>query len=226
MLRFHISIGYETTTAVLTLFEHPTENFQFQPKLDYPFTEEIGTDQQNGKAKKTYFAVLLFDHPVTTLQHTKIIGSNLQIAPNSNECRLAFYGEVVDSAQEKDKATFFSQFKVFKLKKRQGILDRVTNSSAVIVRGLHQKNSNIEHLIGCILELNFRKEDDGTELPSVQGKIESRFGQTDKLRVNLSKDMDEKQMEKCKQKKVDINLVHRKYVFKEEGTNVKKLIQK
>ncbi|CAL8088227.1 unnamed protein product [Orchesella dallaii] len=220
--RFHISIGYETTTAVLTLFEHPKENFDFQSSIDYKYVEELSPEEKG--VNKTYFAVLEFDHPVTTLQHVKIIGSNLQIPPNSNECRLAFYGEVANACQIKDKSSFLSQIKIYKIKKRQGILDRVTNSRTVIVRGLHQKTSNIDHLLGCTIDLTFGSENETTVL---QGTIESRFGQTDKLRVNLNHDLSDAQMEKCKQKQVEVSLVHKKYVFKEEGeSHAKKLIQK
>ncbi|ODM98324.1 Selenocysteine-specific elongation factor [Orchesella cincta] len=219
--RFHISIGYETTTAVITLFEHPKENFDFQPTIDYNYVDELSPEE---KGEKTFFAVLEFDHPVTTLQHVKIIGSNLQIPPNSNECRLAFYGEVERSCQIKDKSNFLAQIKIYKIKKRQGILDRVTNSRTVIVRGLHQKSSNIDHLLGCKIDLSFGPESESTV---VQGTIESRFGQTDKLRVNLNEDLSDIQMDKCKQKQVEVSLVHKKYVFKEEGVNsAKKLIQK
>lgn len=174
----------------------------------------------------TYFAVLEFDRPITTLPHAKIIGSNLQIPPNSNECRLAFYGEVENSCQVKEKSALLSQFKIFKYKKRQGILDRVTNSRTVIIRGLISKNSNIDHLMGCCIDLNFSGENEATTT-TVKGIIESRFGQTDKLRVNLNQDLNDAQMEKCKQKSVEVCLVHKKYIFKDDGDDkTKKLIQK
>jgi selenocysteine-specific elongation factor len=224
--RFHISIGYETTTALLTLFHHPSENFKFDPSLDYELTEEL-PPEETGKGK-TFFAVLEFDRPVTTLQHAKIIGSNLQIPPNSNECRLAFYGEVEGSLQGKERSAFLSQIKIFKYKKRQGILDRVSNSRAVIVKGFSTKQSNIDHLVGCMIDLDFAG-DGGSPSSTVKGVIESRFGQTDKLRVGLNQELDEAQMDKCKQKQkqVEVSLVHKKYVFREEGKeHVKKLIQK
>ena len=80
------------------------------------------------------FALLEFERPVSCPADSTVIGSRLDVDAHSNTCRIAFHGTLVHPIMERDfPQSVLPELKVFKLKSREGLVERVSVWCAVCV---------------------------------------------------------------------------------------------
>jgi hypothetical protein len=223
--RYHVSIGYCTVTAVVTLFKTGSSSDSFELGKEYEFVNELKSEKKDltttPQTTEQMYAVLEFDKPVFMLPNTLVIGSNLQLVEETL-CRLAFHGAVVHSTQDKDfKSQYLPQIKIFWWKTKEGMLDRVVSPDAIIVKGYCTKQSNIDHLIGLKVSVLLSPEKEAC--PS--GRIDSRFGQTDKIRISMNSPLSAEQVESLKKERCKIELKYKHLHFKDGSDNSQKLVQ-
>ena len=226
--RYHVSIGYDTVTARVVLFRSSKENLgKFDPAIDYEFVEEMGQSKPSdcgdeaSHKDSTVFAVLEFDRPVMAMTNSLLIGSDLQ-SEDENACRLAFSGRLIDCSQDKQyQTTFLPSIKIFKQKSKEGSLDRVVSENQLIAKGFCKKESNIDHLVGLKVKIVLSEPN---EL-NVEARIESRFGQTNKVRLNLTEPLtaESSKLLKNNVKQAKVLLNFKKYFYGAMGKS--KLVQ-
>lgn len=131
-----VTIGHETVMAKTTFFASTTfGDFAEKGFFDHEFVYqdmllESGAIQSHVRAdtmtSTQQFALLQFDKPVVSSPHSRIIGSRLDSDVFSSVCRIAFHGTLVNCITEKDyEARILPQLKIFKVKKKEGIVERV-----------------------------------------------------------------------------------------------------
>ena len=133
-----------------------------------------------------------------------LIGSRLDTDVNAATFRIAFYGRLIQpiglgSGLKKE------ELKIYKLKQRAGVVDRVDKNGAVIVKDLFEKNSDMTRF------LNMKLISPDNEV----GNIEGPFGKSGKVKVSFS------DPEKIK-KAMKLTMNFKKYVFDE---NKKRMYQ-
>ena len=90
-------------------------------------TSAVATDDDVISKSTNQFALLEFEKPVTCPAHSVVIGSRLDVDAYSNTCRIAFHGELVQPVTERDYvSSILPRLKIFKMKSREGIVERVS----------------------------------------------------------------------------------------------------
>eukprot|EP00095_Tigriopus_kingsejongensis_P007630 maker-scaffold995_size72343-snap-gene-0.24 protein:Tk07630 transcript:maker-scaffold995_size72343-snap-gene-0.24-mRNA-1 annotation:"selenocysteine-specific elongation factor" len=178
--KFHISLGHETVLAKITLFEaltleggHARDGFNFEH--DYSYLDEIGEDQKESVPKPLY-ALLEFEKSLPVVPDCKVLGSKLDINSNSPSCRLAFHGQLLERFQDKAYVSKdLVRLKIFKEKKKEGVVERASNACEVICKSMFKKETNLSLFSG--LKVLFSTGE--------TGQIEDSFGQSGKFKVRI-----------------------------------------
>ncbi|KAM9185898.1 selenocysteine-specific elongation factor isoform 2-T2 [Dugong dugon] len=197
--KFHITVGHETVMGRLMFFSPAPDDFDHEPVLDsfdfsreYLFQEQFlckdtaladsgEADQQVGQATKGHcprqqWALVEFEKPVTCPRLCLMIGSRLDTDIHSNTCRLAFHGTLLHGLEDKNYAeSILPRLKVYKLKHKQGLVERVMDDYSVIGRSLFKKETNIQLFVGLKVHLSTGE----------LGVIDSAFGQSGKFKVHI-----------------------------------------
>ncbi|XP_046391420.1 selenocysteine-specific elongation factor [Ischnura elegans] len=190
--KFHISLGHETVMAKVSLFQElDTENSNsevFNFEKEYAYLEEVSPeDSQTSKSDdsaatanlgtelKTY-ALLELEHPVPAVPGSLVIGSRLDGDIHANVCRLAFWGRLIHSIDDKSYLTsVLPKLRVFKEKHKSGVVERASNEMEVIGKSMFKKESNIQVFIGLSVKLSTGEG----------GVIEGSFGQSGKVKIRI-----------------------------------------
>ena len=182
--KFHISIGHETVMGKLTFFGHTQEGDQsecttgnFNWGMNYSYQDGLIGKSSDVEPKPTHqFALLEFEKPVTCAASSMVIGSRLDTDIHSNICRLAFHGLMaVPITDTNYTQTLLPKLNIFKMKKREGIVERMADQYSVIGRGLFKKETNMDAFVGLKVTLSTGEE----------GVIEGGFGQSGKFKVRI-----------------------------------------
>lgn len=178
--KFHITIGYETVMATISCFSINQEliklNDEFNFDLEYNYAEEYDDNVDNDKIPVYNYLLLEFEKPVITVPKSLVIGSKLDMDIHTNTCRLAFWGRLMEITKDKSyKTTFLPRIKIFKIKRKEGIIDRMINENEIIVKNMFKKETNVQQFIGLRVTLTTGEI----------GKIESQFGQSGKIKVYI-----------------------------------------
>ncbi|KAM9592215.1 selenocysteine-specific elongation factor isoform 2-T2 [Trichechus inunguis] len=197
--KFHITVGHETVMGRLMFFSPAPDHFDHEPVLDsfdfsreYLFQEQFlckdtaladsgEADQQAGQATKGHcprqqWALVEFEKLVTCPRLCLMIGSRLDTDIHSNTCRLAFHGTLLHGLEDKNYAeSVLPRLKVYKLKHKQGLVERVMDDYSVIGRSLFKKETNIQLFVGLKVHLSTGE----------LGVIDSAFGQSGKFKVHI-----------------------------------------
>ncbi|XP_019514211.1 PREDICTED: selenocysteine-specific elongation factor isoform X1 [Hipposideros armiger] len=199
--KFHITVGHETVMGRLMFFSPAPDSFDHEPVLDtfdfsreYLFQEQYlckdlapaATDsgQTNEKAgqategccPKQQWALVEFEKPVTCPQLCLVIGSRLDADIHSNMCRLAFHGVLLHGLEDKNYAeSLLPRLRVYKLKHKHGLVERVIDDYNVIGRSLFKKETNIQLFVGLKVYLSTGE----------LGVIDSAFGQSGKFKIHI-----------------------------------------
>ena len=105
-----------------------------------------------------------------------VLGSKLDSDIHKNICRLAFDGRLIHSFQEKEyQATELPKLKIFKVKQKQGTVERLVNDYEVICKNMFKKETNIHLFSGLNVTLSTGE----------RGVIDGPFGQSGKFKVRI-----------------------------------------
>ncbi|XP_057562260.1 selenocysteine-specific elongation factor isoform X1 [Hippopotamus amphibius kiboko] len=199
--KFHITVGHETVMGRAMFFSPAPDAFDLEPVLDafdfsreYLFQEQYlcpgsapteadggAADEKAGQASegrcpRQQWALVEFEKPVTCPRLCLVIGSRLDADIHANTCRLAFHGVLLHGLEDKSYAeSALPRLKVYKLKHKHGIVERVMDDGSVIGRALFKKETNIQLFVGLQVRLS-------TGEPGV---IDSAFGQSGKFKVHI-----------------------------------------
>jgi len=189
--KFHITTGHDTVMARLTFFgpKERTSQCDLQWNMDeeFQYEEELldatqAINLQDGKRPKTQFLLLEFEKPVTCSKNSLVIGSRLDTDINLNTCRLAFHGNLLEVAKDKDyQQTFLQKLKIFKTKSKEGVVERMIDDNSVIVKSLFKKETNLQTFLNLRVKLSTGED----------GVIEGSFGQSGKIKVWLKDGLSE-----------------------------------
>ena len=181
--KFHITTGHDTVMAKLTFFGPIDCTGPCDSKWDindeFQFQEELldATQTFNLKDEKTpqkQYLLMEFEKPVTCSEKSLVIGSRLDTDINLNTCRLAFYGNLLEVAKDKDyHQTFLPNLKIFKTKGKEGTVERMIDDNSVIVKSLFKKETNLQTFLNLKVKLSTGED----------GVIEGGFGQSGKIKV-------------------------------------------
>ncbi|XP_035934388.1 selenocysteine-specific elongation factor isoform X2 [Halichoerus grypus] len=199
--KFHITVGHETVMGRLMFFSPAPDSFDHEPVLDsfdfsreYLFQEQhldkdlapVATDGDEankktgqateGRCPRQQWALVEFEKPVTCPRLCLVIGSRLDADIHANMCRLAFHGVLLHGLEDKDYAeSFLPRLKVYKLKHKHGLVERVMDDHSVIGRSLFKKETNIQLFVGLKVYLSTGE----------LGVIDSAFGQSGKFKIHI-----------------------------------------
>uniref|UniRef100_A0A8C8RVC1 Selenocysteine-specific elongation factor n=1 Tax=Pelusios castaneus TaxID=367368 RepID=A0A8C8RVC1_9SAUR len=194
--KFHITVGHETVMGRVMFFspapsdfsKEPLENVfdfdkeylyqeEYLPKGSKPSEENKENDQTGeGQLPRQQWALLEFEKPVTCPKLCLVIGSKLDTDIHANTCRLAFHGVLLQGMEDKNYAeTFLPKLKVYKLKHKEGQVERVMDDYSVIGRSLFKKETNIQIFVGLKVKLSTGED----------GVIEGGFGQSGKFKIRI-----------------------------------------
>ncbi|XP_032314674.1 selenocysteine-specific elongation factor isoform X1 [Camelus ferus] len=199
--KFHITVGHETVMGRVMFFSPAPDDFDREPVLDsfdfsreYLFQEQYlcpgsapaatdsgEADRKAGQAPegccpRQQWALVEFEKPVTCPRLCLVIGSRLDADIHANACRLAFHGVLLRGLEDRGYAeSVLPTLRVYKLKHKQGVVERVMDDYSVIGRSLFKKETNIQLFVGLKVHLSTGE----------QGVIDSAFGQSGKFKVHI-----------------------------------------
>ena len=172
--KFHISIGHSTVMAKIQVFDYPepelankpSESNHFECDRDYLAQDEF-LDHQ--------FILLQFEKPVVCARNSLIIGSKLDSNINSNVCRIAFSGKLIEPIFEDCSVVEnLKRFRIYRERERIGAIDRAVDECNVIGCKLFKKETNMNLFVG----LNVIRSTN-----NAVGRIEGSFGKSGKFKV-------------------------------------------
>lgn len=183
--KFHVSIGHETVMAKLSFFSSvqgssgAADYNAFDFEREYKFQDELlldlQSDSQVNEMPVKQFALLEFEKPVLAVPKCLVIGSKLDTDIQTSSCRLAFWGHLLESIEDKNYSTVLPRLRIFKEKCKRGVVDRASNQYEVIGRNMFKKETNIQIFVGLQVELSTGEV----------GVIESSFGQSGKVKIRI-----------------------------------------
>ncbi|NWH19041.1 SELB factor, partial [Grus americana] len=194
--KFHITVGHETVMGRVMFFSPAPADFNeeikenaFDFEKDYLYQEEYLSKDSNPSEEnkendqagevqlpRHQWALLEFEKPVTCPKLCLVIGSKLDTDIHANTCRLAFHGVLLQGMEDKNYTeTFLPKLKVYKLKHKEGQVERVMDDYSVIGRSLFKKETNIQIFVGLKVKLSTGED----------GIIEGGFGQSGKFKIRI-----------------------------------------
>ncbi|KAF2884078.1 hypothetical protein ILUMI_22097 [Ignelater luminosus] len=205
--KFHITIGHETAMGTVTCFNH-NDNSAVDLTKDYFYSEHLNDDPDISLQE---YMLIEFEKPVLAVDNCKIIGSRLDMDMHGNDCRIAFWGNLLISCKEKEyKTCFLPNLKVYKNKCKTGIVERLVNENTVIVKNIFKKETNIEVFIGLKVNLSTGEI----------GIIESSFGQSGKIKVYVKDGLNQDTLDILNSKSktenktaIVVTLLFKKYIY-------------
>lgn len=202
--KFHITIGHSTVMASVQFFGDVPKSGEnalvdglqdmsldgaFDAKREYKFCEELLTEAEakqmdeeagavddSGPASFAKYALLEFDQPITVPTDELFIASRFDTDIHQNTCRLAFHGRMLRHVNTEHEPDFIRNLRVFKMKSREGSIERVQDERSVIGKGMFKKESDLTAFIG--MKVWTSNNDCGV--------IEGGFGKSGKYKVYFS----------------------------------------
>lgn len=170
--KYHITLGHITVMGIISLFQ--SEEFStFSENKEYEYIQTLDAENLD----KHTFAVLEFEKPVIIVDNGLLIGSKLDMDIHTNACRLAFWGKIVSYTKHKNyKTNYLQALKIYKRKKKEGVLERYIDEHTIIVKNMFKKETNLQNFIGLNVETS----------TGVYGKIDGTFGKSGKIKVLLN----------------------------------------
>jgi len=226
--KFHISLGHETVMATITLLGRAQpvatcDQDSFSWESEFKVVPSISADPEEEESKvgtpnHATLALLEFERPVVAVPGCKVLGSKLDTDIHKNICRLAFDGKLIHSFTEKEyQSVELPKLKIYKDKKKEGIVERCVNDYEVVAKNMFKKETNIHLFEGLRVKLSSGET----------GKIDGPFGQSGKFKISLDSPISEEaksSLVKKKNKKdegapnqpssqIQVTLNFKKYVF-------------
>eukprot|EP00004_Rigifila_ramosa_P025486 TRINITY_DN7627_c0_g1_i3.p1 TRINITY_DN7627_c0_g1~~TRINITY_DN7627_c0_g1_i3.p1 ORF type:complete len:480 (-),score=103.96 TRINITY_DN7627_c0_g1_i3:200-1567(-) len=147
--KFHVTIGHSTVMASAVFFQAvsgaPTAaaaasaSDQFLVEQQYLYQPEL-LDADPAQSQAAWWCLLEFESEVFCPPHSMVIGSRLDVDTsrsdaNSTKCRIAFSGRISAPVD----ATLRGQLRVFKVKTREGAIERVADDYTIICKDMFKK---------------------------------------------------------------------------------------
>ena len=185
--KFHITLGHDTVMGKAIFFsdtEAGCASFdkihQFNFDCEYKYENELSDGNSEDNTQQTglthCFAVLELERPVTCPADSLVIGSRLDADVHTTSCRLGFHGRILQAiTDDKHKDTILPNVKVYKMKSREGVVERKVDNYTCVCKGLFKKESNLDAFIGLKVQLSTGEN----------GVIEGSFGQSGKFKIAI-----------------------------------------
>ena len=193
--KYHVTIGHETVMATVSFFGlrndvadieklslDDADKFDFSREYVYqdeliPVKPRKNTDYSDtNSASLRQFALLQFEHQVVCPHGCLVIGSKLDTDIHANVCRLAFHGKLLELVVDPGYVeTLLPRVRVYKMKHKEGVVERKADDYTVVCRGLFKRESKVELFTGLKVTLSTGED----------GVIEGSFGQSGKFKVRL-----------------------------------------
>ena len=181
--KIHVSIGHSTVMASVTFFGSQELAMgggvakgaictSFPGDDEYSFQDGLLSAKQGAKAGQ--WALLEFEHPVMCPIGSLLIGSRLDTDVHAGKFRIAFFGRLVQPLG-KEHGLGREQLRIFKIKQREGKIDRVDKNGTIIVKDLFDKGADMTRF------LNMQVIYEDGEL----GRIDGPFGKSGKVKVKF-----------------------------------------
>ena len=154
------------------------------------------------------WCVLTFDTPVTCPADSLFIASRFDTDIHQNTCRLAFHGKVIQAIDLEKTPDAIKKIKAFKMKQREGSVERVVDGQNVIGKGMFKKETDLSMFTGMTVVTGAGEV----------GTIESGFGKSGKYKVYFSKGVSNEESSG----NIKLYLRFKRYVFDKEA---KKMVQ-
>jgi selenocysteine-specific elongation factor len=122
------------------------------------------------------WAVLVFDQPITCPADSLYIASRFDSDIHQNTCRLAFHGRLALALDLEKAPDGVRRIKAFKMKQREGTVERFVDERSVIGKGMFKKETDLGMFAGM------RVVTDRGEA----GAIDGGFGKSGKYKVYFS----------------------------------------
>lgn len=140
----------------------------------------------------TSFAYIKLDHKLITYSDSIIIGINIDCDISNKLNRIAFVGKLIDYYNDES-----SLLKIVKIKKKEGFILRMQSENTAIVKNLFKKDSNLNDFIGKKVKFQLNDKvnqhdltkEDLDFIGSIEGSIQSEFGQSGKVKVEVNKNL-------------------------------------
>lgn len=205
--KFHISIGHTTVMASILLFKGGAISDDFDSLREYEYVPVVEDPCEDGGEVEATFALLEFQKPTIVVPDSLMVASKLDMDVDSNHCRLAFWGRLHASGGSTD--PFLSGLNVFKVKTKEGRIQRIVNSQEVIVDQMFKRNANRQMFVGLRVDLSSGEG----------GVIDSTFGSTTKVKVRLTGHLTSETMARYKNEKAEIKVMlkFKKFLFRNEA---------
>ena len=121
------------------------------------------------------WALLTFEQPITCPVDSLYIASRFDTDIHQNTCRLAFHGRLVHPINLEQDPGGVKRIRAFKMKQREGTVERVQDENTVIGKGMFKKETDLTMFTGMKV---------WTERGEV-GTIEGGFGKSGKFKVHF-----------------------------------------
>ena len=154
------------------------------------------------------WALLTFDQPITCPVDSLYIASRFDTDIHQNTCRLAFHGRLVHPIDLEKEPEAVKRIKAFKMKQREGTVERVQDANTAIGKGMFKKETDLGMFSGMEVQTN-RGE---------RGVIDGGFGKSGKYKVYFKDGIAPMDAGEA----VRMYLRFKRYVFDKEG---KKMVQ-
>lgn len=184
-IKFHVTVGHTTVMAEATFFgpekkkkiedDSLSEKIQEEPfsfDNQYCYQEELEGGEEGGPVGGAQWALLTFETEVICPKDALLIASRLDTDIHSNTCRLAFHGRLLETVDPSEKKNL-EKLQIYKMKKREGAIERIVDSFSLIGRGLFKKETDISQFLGLQVS---------TATGEI-GVIQSSFGKSGKFKV-------------------------------------------
>lgn len=138
-----------------------------------PYLTADGTMRENHYGQQ--WALLRFSQPVVAPLESGVIGSRLDADASMATCRLALHGSLVALLDVND-SRYLQRLRVFRWKRRDGSIERVTgNSCNAVCRGMFKKETDISAFAGMKVISH----------SGVAGTLGNAFGKSGKFSVRF-----------------------------------------
>ncbi len=203
--KFHITIGHTTVMATVHFFGDVSRGGEnalsdalasmqltevgFDASKEYKHCEELLTETEaraivdeaggvDAFDAPTFakYALLEFEQPITVPTDELYIASRLDTDIHQNTCRLAFHGRMLQHINTQREPDAIRSLRVFKMKSREGAIERVQDERTVIGKGMFKKESDLTAFLG--MRVWTANQECGT--------IEGGFGKSGKYKVYFS----------------------------------------
>ncbi|OWF53685.1 selenocysteine-specific elongation factor-like [Mizuhopecten yessoensis] len=196
--KFHITTGHDTVMGRVSFFslysdtvaaagETPdsiSKCFDFSGEYVYQdelknikvMKKAIGAESDAGPLPVQQFALVEYEKPVTCPKNSLVIGSKLDTDIHTNMCRIAFHGRLLEGiVDDSEMQTVLPKLKVYKVKVREGQVERCQDEYSVIGKNLFKKETNIQAFVNLKVTLSSGE----------RGHIEGGFGQSGKVKIRI-----------------------------------------